>query len=81
MMPNLVNTLERLQLLFLEKTRERGDVIAVYRGITGWERADKKMFGGDTGSTRGHYKILKKTRCVRDTKKYSFSLPLYRHME
>jgi hypothetical protein len=65
--------LEKLGLLSLEKRRERGDLIAVYKGITGMERFDREdMFVRDTRSTRGHSKKLMKSRCVKDVKKYSF---------
>ena len=56
----------------LESRRERGDLIIVYKMVNGMDRIGEDLLKLDTGSTRGHSKKLKKERCVRDIKKYSF---------
>merc|ERR1711911_517658 len=59
--------LERLELQSLEKRRERGYLIAVYKGLSGMERFDREdLFVRDTRTSRGHSKKLLKTRCLRD---------------
>ena len=48
-------------------------MIAMFRIMMGTERIDNKgLFLWDTGNTRGHGKKLRKTRCLKDVKKYSF---------
>ena len=45
----------------------------MYRGMKGIDKIDKRdLFVWDERDTRGHNKKLKKTRCLRDVKKYSF---------
>ena len=64
--------LRKLGLLTLESRRERGDLISVYKMVNGMDRIGEDLLTLDNGSTRGHSKKLKKERCVRDIKKYSF---------
>ena len=64
--------LRKLGLLTLESRRERGDLISVYKMVNGIDRIGEDLLKLDNGSTRGHSKKLKKERCVRDIKKYSF---------
>ena len=64
--------LEKLDLMTLESRRERGDLICVYKMVNGMDRIGDDLLKLDTGSTRGHGSKLKKERCVRDIKKYSF---------
>ena len=56
----------------LEKRRERGDFIAVYRASKDLERIDTEdLFVWNDRNTRGHEKKLKRTICMRQ-KNYSF---------
>lgn len=57
--------------------RVRGDLIALYRGVTGIEKMEKDIFEIDAGTTRTHTNKLK-TRCVRDIKK-KVQFPLLVH--
>ena len=64
--------LRELELPTLESRRERGDLISVYKMVNGLDRIGEDLLKFDTGSTRGHGRKLKKERCMRDIKKYSF---------
>ena len=65
--------LERLNLQTLEKRRERGDLIAIYRASKELEKVDRSdLFLWDVRNTRGHGKKLKMDGCRRDIKKFSF---------
>ena len=58
-----------LKLPALEKSRERGDLIAVYRASKGLEKVDRDyLFVWDDRTTRGHEKKLKRTTCKREIK-------------
>lgn len=62
-----------LGLTTLEKRRERGDMIMLYKCTRGIERIDRENFiVRDEGRTRGHSYKLKKGRCKGDVRKYSF---------
>ncbi len=65
--------LERLDLTTLERRRERGDLIMMYRlqeSLETWDRED--LMVRDESVTRGNSKKLKKISYRRDVKKYSF---------
>ena len=47
-------------------------MISVYKMVNGLDRIGEDLLKFDTGSTRGHGRKLRKERCVRDIKKYSF---------
>ena len=64
--------LKEMNITTLEKRRERGDLINVYKMVTGMDRSGKDLLRRDTDTTRGHNKKLKKEHCKRDIKKYSF---------
>ena len=65
--------LERLGLTTLEKRRERGDLIALYRTLGGLEKMDRDdLVVRDERNTRGHGRKIKVNACRRDIKKYSF---------
>lgn len=65
--------LERLGLATLEERRRRGDLITLYKYMKGIEWTDREnLLVKDEGERRGHGKKLKKTRCRKDVKKYSF---------
>ena len=65
--------IEILNLTTLEERRERGDLIAVFRAMKGLEKVDRDdLFVWNRRSTRAHGMKLRKTRCLRDIKKYSF---------
>ena len=65
--------LEVLNLTSLEDRRERGDMITLYKCVTGLERVDKENFVvRDQGRTRGHSLKLKIGRCKGDVRKFSF---------
>ena len=64
--------LKKMELPTLEKRRERGDLINVYRMVNGLEEVEEGFLNLEPGRTRGHGKRLKKENCRRDIKKYSF---------
>ena len=65
--------LDKFGLISLEKRRERGDLIVVYRTMNKMGKLDRDdLFVWNTRNTRGYCKRLKKTRCLQDVKKYSF---------
>ncbi len=60
-------------LTTLERRRERGDLIELYRMQEGLEKLDREdLLVRDRIETRGNSKKLKKSVCRRDIKKYSF---------
>ncbi len=60
-------------LTTLERKRERGDLIALYRIQEGLEKLDREdLVVRDGSETRRKSKKLKKSACRRDVKKYSF---------
>ena len=68
-----VERLFRLKLPTLEKRKERGDFIAMYRASKNLEKTDRDhLFVWDDRTTRRHEKKLKRTTCKRD-KKYTSS--------
>ncbi len=65
--------LERLDLTTLERRRERGDLIVMYRLQEGLENLDREdLVVHDDGGTRGNSKKVKKLSYRGDVKKYSF---------
>ena len=68
--------LKAMNLPTLEQRRERGDLIQVYKLMTGLDKVDnEKMFlreENECRRTRSHSKKLKKGTCLKDVKKYSF---------
>ena len=64
--------LKKMEIPTLESRRERGDLISVYKMVNGLDRMGEDLLELDGGNTRGHGKKLKKERCIRDIKKYSF---------
>ena len=56
-----------LKLPTLEKIRERGDFIAMYRASKDLEKIDKELFVWDDRYT-GHKKKLYRTKCKTDMK-------------
>ena len=65
--------LTRMELSSLEKRRERGDLIAMYRLIKGIDKLDRyDLLIMNERDTRGHGKKIKPSTCRRDTKKFSF---------
>ena len=64
--------LRRMQITTLERRRERGDLINVYKMMNGIDRVGRGLLKLDSGPTRGHGKKLRKERCLRDVKKFSF---------
>ena len=62
-------------LLTLQDRRERGDLITLYKILSGIERIDNEelmVVVGEVSRTRGHSKKIRMSKCVRDTRKYSF---------
>ena len=65
--------LRELELLTLEDRRERGDLIAMYRIVSGIDALDRSdLVVRDLTSVRQHGKKLKLGVCRRDVKKHSF---------
>ncbi len=65
--------LERLDLTTLERRRERGDLIMMYRLRVGLENLDREdLMLRDYSGTSGNIKKLKNISYRRDVKKYSF---------
>ena len=65
--------LEKLNLPTLEERRERGDLIALYRILSGFDKLDRgDLVIRDFSSTRGHEKKVKRAACRKDIKKNSF---------
>ena len=77
--------LEKLGLITLEKRRERGDLIALYRIQEGLEKIDREdLVVRDGMETRGNSKKLKRSVCRRNIKKYSFpyrSIPAWNGLD
>jgi len=67
--------LQRLGLIKLEKCRTRGDLIQVYKLMTGIDNMDYKQFFeiNHTGRTRGHRLKLVKKQTRLDIRKHFFS--------
>ena len=69
--------LKEMGLLTLQDRRERGDLIIMYKIISGKEKIDRQdlvILTEDASTrTRGHSKKVGKSPCSRDVKKYSFS--------
>ena len=70
--------LKELELLTLQNRRERGDLVMMYKIISGKEKLDLEnlvILAEDRDGnrrTRGHSKKIEKSQCIRDVKKYSF---------
>ena len=65
--------LDRMELPSLEKRRERGDMIAMFRLINGLEKLDREdLLVLNERDTRGHGRKLRPTTCRRDIKRFSF---------
>ena len=65
--------LARMQLTTLEKRRERGDMIILFRLLNGMENIDRgDLYEMNVRETRGHGRKLKAATCRRHIKKYSF---------
>ena len=64
--------LREMGLTTLENRRERGDLINIYKMLHGMDKTGEDLIKRDTGITRGHEKKLKRERCLKDIKKYSF---------
>ena len=68
--------LRAMDIPTLEQRRERGDLIQVYKLVNGMDEVDNNELilkeEIDNRHTRSHSKKLRKGRCLRDVKKYSF---------
>ena len=65
--------ISRLKLPTLEKRRERGDFMAVYRASKDLKKIDRDdLLVWDDRTTKGHKKKLIRTTSKRNIKKYSF---------
>ena len=59
----------------LQDRRERGDLITMYKIISGMEKIDNEelvVVREEVSRTRGHSKRIRKSHCVGNTRKYSF---------
>jgi len=71
--------LQKLGITSLKDRRERGDIIEVYKLLTGREQIDSKQFfqlAQNHHGLRGHGMKLTKERPRLDTGKYFFSQPV-----
>ncbi|XP_045111446.1 uncharacterized protein LOC123504743 [Portunus trituberculatus] len=65
--------LEKLSLPTLEKRREKGDLITMYRILSSSEKLDRDdLVVRDMRSGRKHGRKVKMNVCTKDIKKYSF---------
>ena len=69
---NYEERLKEMELGTLESRRERGDLINIFKMVNGLDRTGEDLLNRDTSVTRGHGRKLKKERCLRDIKKFSF---------
>ena len=67
--------LREMGLPTLQDRRERGDLITLYKILNGIEKLDEQNMEMEekTRQMRGHSRKIRKSRCLKDTKKYSFS--------
>ena len=58
----------------VQHRRERGDLITLYKIVNGIEKLDKQnlVMEEESRQMRGHSRKIKKSWCLKDTKKYSF---------
>ena len=59
----------------LHDRRERGGLITLYKIVNGIEKLDKQklmMIEEENRQMRGFLRKIKKSRCIKDIKKYSF---------
>ena len=64
---------KKFNLPTLEEGRERGDLIAMYRILSGFEKMDHgDLVVKDMRSVRKHGRKVKMSVCTKDIKKYSF---------
>ena len=65
--------LTTMELTTLEKRRERGDMITLFRLLNGMENIDRgDLYEMNVRQTRDHGRKLKPSTCRRDIKKCSF---------
>ena len=67
--------LKEMGLSTLQDRRERGDLITLYKIVNGIEKLDNQnlvMTEEETRQMRGLSRKIKKSRCLKDTRKYSF---------
>ena len=66
----------------LQDRRERGDLITLYKIVNGIEKLDKQnlVMMEETRQMRGHSRKIKKSWCLKDTKK-QFSTQNCGHLE
>jgi len=68
--------LRAMDLPSLEQRRERGDLIQVYKLVHGMDVVDNRKLvlreEGDMRTMRSHSRKLRKGRCMKDVKKFSF---------
>jgi len=72
---NYESRLNKVNLIHLEKRRERGDLIQVYKLIKGFDKIDYRQFFELAGNfrTRGHKLRIVKVRCRLDIRSKFFS--------
>ena len=58
----------------LQDRRESGDLITLYKIVNSFEKLDEQNLEmeEETRQMRGHSRKIRKSRCLKDTKKYSF---------
>ena len=59
----------------LQDRRERGGLITLYKIVNGMEKLDTPnlvMMEEESRQMRGHTRKIRKSLCLKDTKKYSF---------
>ena len=67
--------LREMGLTTLQDRRERGALITLYNIVNGIEKLDEQNLEieEETRQKRGHSRKIRKSRCLKDTKKVQFS--------
>ena len=69
-----MRTSKEMGLPTLQDRRERNDLITLYKIVNGIEKLDNQnlVMEEETRQMRGPSRKIKKSQCLKDTRKYSF---------